>query len=85
MLIPIYLIRACGKSPSATGWLLAPLGVGMILFLSMDRSPDTAVRDTKGIGWRRIFGLRSHAAIYLAGQSRTCTHRASQVPSLCVG
>jgi EmrB/QacA subfamily drug resistance transporter len=30
MLIPIYLTRACGRSPSATGWLLAPLGVGMI-------------------------------------------------------
>ncbi|HEY2466433.1 MAG TPA: DHA2 family efflux MFS transporter permease subunit [Terracidiphilus sp.] len=30
MLIPIYLIRACGRSPSATGWLLAPLGLGMI-------------------------------------------------------
>jgi EmrB/QacA subfamily drug resistance transporter len=30
VLIPIYLIRACGRSPSATGWLLAPLGVGMI-------------------------------------------------------
>src|ERR1700721_2929351 len=30
MLIPIYLIRACGQSPSTTGWLLAPLGVGMI-------------------------------------------------------
>jgi EmrB/QacA subfamily drug resistance transporter len=30
MLIPIYLIRACGRSPSATGWLLAPLGAGMI-------------------------------------------------------
>jgi EmrB/QacA subfamily drug resistance transporter len=30
MLIPIFLIRACGKSPSATGWLLAPLGIGMI-------------------------------------------------------
>ena len=30
MLIPIYLIRACGRSPSATGWLLAPLGMGMI-------------------------------------------------------
>ena len=30
MLIPIYLIRACGQSPSATGWLLAPLGLGMI-------------------------------------------------------
>src|SRR6202042_275607 len=24
MLIPIYLIRACGQSPSATGWLRAP-------------------------------------------------------------
>jgi EmrB/QacA subfamily drug resistance transporter len=30
MLIPVYLISACGRSPSATGWLLAPLGVGMI-------------------------------------------------------
>lgn len=30
MLIPIYLIRACGRSPSATGWLLVPLGLGMI-------------------------------------------------------
>ena len=30
MLIPIYLIRAGGQSPSATSWLLAPLGLGMI-------------------------------------------------------
>jgi EmrB/QacA subfamily drug resistance transporter len=30
MLVPIYLIRACGRSPSATGWLLAPLGLGMV-------------------------------------------------------
>jgi EmrB/QacA subfamily drug resistance transporter len=30
MLIPIYLIRACSRSPSATGWLLAPLGLGMV-------------------------------------------------------
>ena len=30
MLIPIYLILACGKSPSGTGWLLTPLGIGMI-------------------------------------------------------
>src|SRR6202035_1685673 len=48
------------------------------LLLSMDGSPDAAVRDTKGISWRRISGLRSHAALYLAGQSRTCTHRASR-------
>jgi len=30
MLIPFFLIRACGLSPSATGWLLAPLGLGMM-------------------------------------------------------
>jgi EmrB/QacA subfamily drug resistance transporter len=30
MLIPIYLIRACGLSPSRTGWLLTPLGLGMM-------------------------------------------------------
>ncbi len=30
MLIPIYLIRAGGQSTSVTGWLLAPLGLGMI-------------------------------------------------------
>ena len=30
MLLPVYLIRACGESPSRTGLLLAPLGLGMI-------------------------------------------------------
>jgi EmrB/QacA subfamily drug resistance transporter len=30
MLIPVYLIRATGQSPSTTGWLMAPLGLGMI-------------------------------------------------------
>jgi EmrB/QacA subfamily drug resistance transporter len=30
MLIPIYLVRACGLSPTQTGWLLAPLGLGMM-------------------------------------------------------
>jgi EmrB/QacA subfamily drug resistance transporter len=30
MLIPIFLIRACGRSPSAAGWMLAPLGLGML-------------------------------------------------------
>jgi EmrB/QacA subfamily drug resistance transporter len=30
MLIPIYLIRACGRSPGEMGWLLAPLGLGMM-------------------------------------------------------
>src|SRR5258708_9401535 len=30
ILIPIYLIRVCGRSPSATAWLMVPLGMGMI-------------------------------------------------------
>ncbi|MBV9873722.1 MAG: DHA2 family efflux MFS transporter permease subunit [Verrucomicrobia bacterium] len=30
MLIPIYLIRAVGESPGAAGWLMAPLGLGMM-------------------------------------------------------
>jgi EmrB/QacA subfamily drug resistance transporter len=35
MLLPIYLIRACGESPSKTGLLLAPLGLGMICVYPM--------------------------------------------------
>jgi EmrB/QacA subfamily drug resistance transporter len=30
MLVPFYLIRLCGKSPSETGLMLAPLGLGMV-------------------------------------------------------
>jgi MFS family permease len=35
MLLPIYLIRACGQTPSKTGLLLAPLGLGMICVYPM--------------------------------------------------
>jgi EmrB/QacA subfamily drug resistance transporter len=31
MLIPLFLIQACGRSPSEMGWLLAPLGLGMMV------------------------------------------------------
>ena len=31
MLIPVFLIRACGRAPAEMGWMLAPLGVGMML------------------------------------------------------
>jgi EmrB/QacA subfamily drug resistance transporter len=30
MLIPAYLFLDVGKSPSATGWLMAPMGLGMV-------------------------------------------------------
>lgn len=31
MLIPIFLIQACGRSPGEMGWMLAPLGLGMMV------------------------------------------------------
>jgi len=31
MLIPIFLIQACGRSPAEMGWMLAPLGAGMMV------------------------------------------------------
>lgn len=31
VLIPIYLVRACGRSPSEMGWLMAPLSLGMMV------------------------------------------------------
>lgn len=30
MLIPVYLIRGCGIAPGTMGWLMAPLGLGMM-------------------------------------------------------
>lgn len=31
MLIPLFLIQAWGRSPAEVGWLLAPLGLGMMI------------------------------------------------------
>ncbi|KVH63774.1 disulfide bond formation protein DsbA [Burkholderia sp. MSMB1072] len=31
MLIPVFLIQACGRTPGEMGWLLAPLGLGMLV------------------------------------------------------
>jgi EmrB/QacA subfamily drug resistance transporter len=31
MLIPAFLIQACGRAPGEMGWMLAPLGIGMML------------------------------------------------------
>ncbi|MGI4813388.1 MAG: DHA2 family efflux MFS transporter permease subunit [Janthinobacterium lividum] len=33
MLIPLFLIQACGRSPAMMGWMLAPLGLGMMVTL----------------------------------------------------
>ena len=48
MLIPIFLIQACGRSPSEMGWMLTPLGLGMITtYVSMGTL-------TKRFGIRRV-------------------------------
>jgi EmrB/QacA subfamily drug resistance transporter len=31
MLIPLFLVDACGRSPAMMGWMLAPLGLGMMV------------------------------------------------------
>jgi predicted MFS family arabinose efflux permease len=37
MLIPIFLFRICGRSRAEMGWMLAPMGLGMIVTsLSME-------------------------------------------------
>jgi EmrB/QacA subfamily drug resistance transporter len=59
MLVPIYLIRMCGESPSAAGWLMAPLGLGMICTY-----PKIGAL-TQRFGIRRVAG--SGAFLALAG------------------
>lgn len=35
LLVPYYLIRSCGLSPTGAGWMLAPLGLGMFFALPL--------------------------------------------------
>ena len=50
MLIPAYLTRAAGQSASTTGWLMAPMGLGMICtYPSLGR-------------WTKRFGIRRTSA-----------------------
>ena len=50
MLIPIFLIRAAGRTPSQTGWLLAPIGLGMMCSYPLVGT------------WTRLFGIRKVSA-----------------------
>lgn len=57
MLIPIFLIHACGISPGLAGWLLAPLGLGMMsTYPFMGRLSDA-------LGIRRLTGLGALLAL----------------------
>ncbi len=35
MLIPAFLIQACGRTPGEMGWMLAPLGLGMLVTMPL--------------------------------------------------
>ncbi len=35
MLVPLFLIQQCGESPAMMGWMLAPLGLGMMLIVPL--------------------------------------------------
>ncbi|MDW1257533.1 MFS transporter [Klebsiella pneumoniae] len=48
MLIPAFLIQACGRTPGEMGWMLAPLGIGMMLTNSFMGAL------TDGFGVRRV-------------------------------
>jgi hypothetical protein len=39
MLLPLYLIRACGRTPATVGLLLLPLGLGKTLSRFLNRVP----------------------------------------------
>ena len=35
LLVPLFLIQACGFSPATMGWMMAPMGVGMLLIVPL--------------------------------------------------
>jgi EmrB/QacA subfamily drug resistance transporter len=68
MLIPFYLISACGRSPSATGLMLAPLGLGMACSLpSLGALPRRFGLRNVSAGGALLALLGTLPFLYLAG------------------
>lgn len=68
MLIPYFLLRTSGRTPSAVGWMMAPLGLGMVCSYPM------MGRLTKRFGIRKVSASGAALAtigtlplVYLAG------------------
>ena len=57
MLVPVFLMQSCGLSPVRTGWLMLPLGLGMVAtFLVLGRLTDRfGIRLTAL--WGAVFAL----------------------------
>ncbi|HEY0163381.1 MAG TPA: DHA2 family efflux MFS transporter permease subunit [Edaphobacter sp.] len=74
MLIPYYLLSMSGRTPSAVGWMMAPLGLGMVCSYPM------MGRLTKRFGIRRVSAAGAALAtigtlpfVYLAGHGLVTT------------
>jgi EmrB/QacA subfamily drug resistance transporter len=69
MLIPVYLIRAAGESPGSIGWLMAPLGLGMMCTYRWLRklTQHFGVRETSA-GGALIAFLGTLPLLYLSSQ-----------------
>ncbi len=74
MLIPAYLIRAAGQSASTTGWLMAPMGLGMICtYPSLGRwTKRFGIRRTSG-GGASLALLGTLILLYLSGHHLNLT------------
>ena len=71
MLVPVFLIQGCGRSPAMMGWMLAPMGLGMMLtvpslgFLTGRLGERTvaiagaafSLLSTLGLAWQATDGL----------------------------
>lgn len=69
MLIPAFLIAACGRTPGEMGWMLAPQGLGMmIIYPSMGRLTKSFGIRQVSAGGALVAGLATLAFPYLAWQ-----------------
>lgn len=67
MLIPAYLVEACGRSPGEMGWMLAPLGLGMMVtYPLMGTLTDRFGIRRVSAGGALVAALASAALPYLA-------------------
>ncbi len=72
MLIPAFLIAACGRTPGEMGWMLAPQGLGMmIIYPSMGRLTKSFGIRLTSAGGALVAGLATLAFVWLAMEGFT--------------
>jgi EmrB/QacA subfamily drug resistance transporter len=67
MLIPAFLIAACGRTPAEMGWMLAPQGLGMmVIYPSMGRLTKSFGIRLTSAGGALLAGVATLAFVWLA-------------------